>query len=58
MRRMAVQDERGHARSMLGPVGHHVEETMDTNTNENTDDIVDMDYAQPHRKAPIHNEKP
>ncbi|WJX55022.1 hypothetical protein P8452_40842 [Trifolium repens] len=55
---LAEKDERGHARSMLGPVGHHVEETMDTNTNENTDDIVDMDYAQPHRKAPIHNEKP
>ncbi|CAJ2650501.1 hypothetical protein L195_g003147 [Trifolium pratense] len=52
---LAEKDERGHARSMLG---HHVEETMDTNTNENTEDIVDMDYAQPHRKAPIHNEKP
>ncbi|GAU20740.1 hypothetical protein TSUD_231540 [Trifolium subterraneum] len=52
---LAEKDERGHARSMLG---QDVEETMDTNTNENTEDIVDMDYAQPHRKAPIHNEKP
>lgn len=54
---MVVQDERGHARSMLGPATHHVEETMVINTNENAEDIVE-DYAQPHRKAPIHNEKP
>lgn len=43
---------------MLGPGRHHVEETMVTNTNENAEDIVEMDYAQPHRKPPIHNEKP
>ncbi|KAL5098982.1 hypothetical protein RYX36_003309 [Vicia faba] len=53
-----VINERGHARSMMGPARHHVEETMVTNTNENAEDIVEMDYAQPHRKPPIHNEKP
>lgn len=56
-RDMVVQDERGHARSMLGPAQHNVEETMVINTNDNAEDIVE-DYAQPHRKAPIHNEKP
>lgn len=43
---------------MLGPARHHVEETMVTKTNENEEDIVEMDYAQPHRKPPIHNENP
>ncbi|XP_058772895.1 uncharacterized protein LOC131646996 [Vicia villosa] len=55
---LVAKDERGHARSMLGPGRHHVEETMVTNTNENAEDIVEMDYAQPHRKPPIHNENP
>ncbi|CAK8539471.1 unnamed protein product [Lathyrus sativus] len=55
---LVAKDERRHARSMLGPARHHVEETMVTNTNENEEDIVEMDYAQPHRKPPIHNENP
>ncbi|CAI8589169.1 unnamed protein product [Vicia faba] len=55
---LVAENERGHARSMMGPARHHVEETMVTNTNENAEDIVEMDYAQPHRKPPIHNEKP
>ena len=42
---------------MLGPDQHHVEETMVTNTSDTNEDIVEMDYAQPHRKPPIHNEK-
>ncbi|KAK7307790.1 hypothetical protein VNO77_41164 [Canavalia gladiata] len=51
---LAAKDERRHARSMLGPV----EETVVTNASDTAEDIVEMDYAQPHRKPPIHNEKP
>ncbi|TKY70841.1 hypothetical protein E2542_SST07135 [Spatholobus suberectus] len=55
---LAAQDQRRHARSMLGPAQHHVEETVVTNASGTAEDIVEMDYAQPHRKPPIHNEKP
>lgn len=58
MRHMAVLDERRHGRSMLGPARHHVEEIVVTNDSDNGEDIVEMDYANPHRKPPIHNEKP
>ncbi|RDY08138.1 hypothetical protein CR513_07656, partial [Mucuna pruriens] len=53
-------DERRHSRSMLGPDQHHghVEETVITNASDTAEDVVEMDYAQPHRKPPIHNEKP
>ncbi|KAK7406247.1 hypothetical protein VNO78_07870 [Psophocarpus tetragonolobus] len=51
---LAAQDERRHARSMLGPAQLNHEETVVTNT----EDIVQMDYAQPHRRPPIHNQKP
>ncbi|XP_020216913.2 uncharacterized protein LOC109800545 [Cajanus cajan] len=54
---LAPKDERRHARSMLGPAQHHLEETVITNASDTTEDIVEMDYAQPHRKPPIHNEK-
>jgi len=44
---------------MLGTVQHHhVEETVFTKASDSAEDIVEMDYAQPHRKPPIHNEKP
>lgn len=43
---------------MLGPDQQHAEETMTTNPSDAEEDIVEMDYAQPHRKPPIHNEKP
>ncbi|XP_052725611.1 uncharacterized protein LOC128194317 isoform X2 [Vigna angularis] len=56
---LAAEDERGPARSMLGAAQHHhVEETMLTKASDTAEDIVEMDYAQPHRKPPIHNEKP
>ncbi|QCD91572.1 uncharacterized protein LOC114174233 [Vigna unguiculata] len=56
---LAAEDERGPARSMLGTVQHHhVEETVFTKASDSAEDIVEMDYAQPHRKPPIHNEKP
>jgi len=43
---------------MLGPAQHNDEETVVTNASDTEEDIVEMDYAQPHRKPPIHNEKP
>jgi len=43
---------------MLGPAEHNDEETVVTKTSDTEEDIVEMDYAQPHRKPPIHNEKP
>ncbi|WVZ12971.1 hypothetical protein V8G54_017501 [Vigna mungo] len=56
---LAAEDERGPARSMLGAAQHHhVEETMLSKASDTAEDIVEMDYAQPHRKPPIHNEKP
>ncbi|CAL0311665.1 unnamed protein product [Lupinus luteus] len=55
---LATKEHRKHARSILGPTKHHIEETVITNPNDTTQDIVEMDYAQPHRKPPIHNEKP
>ncbi|KAK7367793.1 hypothetical protein VNO80_09811 [Phaseolus coccineus] len=56
---LAAEDERRRARSMVGAAQrHHLEETMLTNASDSAEDIVEMDYAQPHRKPPIHNEKP
>ncbi|KAL1355866.1 hypothetical protein HN51_007828 [Arachis hypogaea] len=51
---LAIKEERRHeqTRSMLGPASHHSQET------EEEEAIVEMDYAQPHRKPPIHNDKP
>mgnify|MGYP001578300523 CR=1 FL=1 len=34
------------------------EETVDSMENDEGEDIVVMDYAQPHRKPPIHNRRP
>ncbi|KGN55873.1 uncharacterized protein LOC105434783 [Cucumis sativus] len=34
------------------------EKVMNSKENEVGEDMVVMDYAQPHRKPPIHNEKP
>ncbi|XP_021912434.1 uncharacterized protein LOC110826141 [Carica papaya] len=46
------------ARSMLGNrSGDDTEEAVDSKENDTVEDIVVMDYAQPHRKPPIHNEK-
>ncbi|CAK9181948.1 unnamed protein product [Ilex paraguariensis] len=46
------------ARSILGSLPHDTEETMDSKENDIVEDIVVMDYAQPHRKPPIHNREP
>ncbi|GLT78391.1 hypothetical protein SLA2020_499280 [Shorea laevis] len=48
---------RRHGRSMLGP-SRVAEATVDSEENNAVEDIVEMDYAQPHKKPPIHNEKP
>ncbi|KAL5748497.1 hypothetical protein ACOSP7_025539 [Xanthoceras sorbifolium] len=46
-------------RSMLGYSSpHDTEEAVDSKENDVVEDIEVMDYAQPHRKPPIHNEKP
>ncbi|KAI9173779.1 hypothetical protein LWI28_006307 [Acer negundo] len=37
---------------------HNTDEAVDSKENDVVEDIVVMDYAQPHRKPPIHNEKP
>ncbi|XP_040989091.1 uncharacterized protein LOC121236726 [Juglans microcarpa x Juglans regia] len=44
--------------SLEGSVQHDSVEAADVQENEAVEDIVVMDYAQPHRKPPIHNEKP
>ncbi|KAL2348147.1 hypothetical protein Fmac_002147 [Flemingia macrophylla] len=54
---LEAKDQRRHVRSMLGPAEHRIEETVITNASDTTEDMVEMDYAQPHRKPPIHNEK-
>ncbi|XP_022732512.1 uncharacterized protein LOC111286669 [Durio zibethinus] len=44
-------------RSMLGNSAGDTEEAVGSKEKENVVDIDVMDYAQPHRKPPIHNEK-
>ncbi|KAK1564370.1 hypothetical protein Q3G72_001752 [Acer saccharum] len=45
-------------RSMLGYSStHNTDEAVEYKENDVVEDIVVMDYAQPHRKPPIHNEK-
>ncbi|XP_008347576.2 uncharacterized protein [Malus domestica] len=46
-------------RTLLGSATLHdqMEEDKDPKGNEATEDVGVMDYAQPHRKPPIHNEK-
>ncbi|KAK3224876.1 hypothetical protein Dsin_004738 [Dipteronia sinensis] len=51
--------ESSQGRSMLGYSStHNTDEAVDSKENDVVEDIVVMDYAQPHRKPPIHNEKP
>lgn len=42
---------------MLGNSGGDTEEAVDSEEKENVGDVDVMDYAPPHRKPPIHNEK-
>ncbi|OMO59679.1 hypothetical protein CCACVL1_24672 [Corchorus capsularis] len=44
-------------RSMLGNSASDTKEAVDSKEKENVGDVDVMDYAQPHRKPPIHNEK-
>nr|DAD47814.1 TPA_asm: hypothetical protein HUJ06_017751 [Nelumbo nucifera] len=48
------------SRSVLGSAySHATEEVIDSQKNHtNNEDVVVMDYEQPHRKPPIHNESP
>lgn len=43
---------------MLGSAPHDAEETVDSKQTDTVEDVVVMDYAQPHRKPPIHNKDP
>ncbi|WOG88451.1 hypothetical protein DCAR_0207686 [Daucus carota subsp. sativus] len=43
--------------STSGSVAQDVEEPADSNSKDIIEDVVVMDYAQPHRKPPIHNTK-
>ncbi|XP_050229642.1 uncharacterized protein LOC126678782 [Mercurialis annua] len=44
-------------RSMVESTESDNEEAVKSNENDIAEDVVVMDYAQPHRKPPIHNEK-
>lgn len=43
--------------STSGSLAHDVKEPADSNEKDIMEDVVVMDYAQPHRKPPIHNTK-
>ncbi|KAJ6718406.1 TRANSMEMBRANE PROTEIN [Salix purpurea] len=47
----------GKGRSMLGSAAKDTEEAVRSEENDIAEDVAVMDYAQPHRKPPIHNEK-
>lgn len=53
-----LQEWRRQSRSTLGVAPHEAEETVNSKEDEIIEDVVVMDYAQPHRKPPIHNIKP
>ncbi|KAK1376383.1 hypothetical protein POM88_032576 [Heracleum sosnowskyi] len=48
---------RRQALSTSGSEAHDFEEPADSNEKDIIEDVVVMDYAQPHRKPPIHNTK-
>ncbi|KAJ7944753.1 Root meristem growth factor 6 [Quillaja saponaria] len=54
-----IKRSKGHAgRLMLVSSPHDTDQTtVNSKESEAVEDIVEMDYAQPHRKPPIHNEK-
>ncbi|KAK6251130.1 hypothetical protein QQP08_012040 [Theobroma cacao] len=53
-----VQGFKRVTRSMLGNSAGETEKAVDSKEKDNVGDVDVMDYAQPHRKPPIHNEKP
>lgn len=54
----ALESSQAQARSLLGSPQDDTDEAVDSKENDFVEDTVVMDYAQPHRKPPIHNEKP
>ncbi|KAK8584426.1 hypothetical protein V6N12_068670 [Hibiscus sabdariffa] len=48
--------KRARGRLMLGNSDAGAEEALDSKEKDSVGDIDVMDYAQPHRKPPIHNE--
>ncbi|KAL1828464.1 uncharacterized protein LOC108208334 [Daucus carota subsp. sativus] len=52
-----TKEWRRQALSTSGSVAQDVEEPADSNSKDIIEDVVVMDYAQPHRKPPIHNTK-
>ncbi|KAK9198418.1 hypothetical protein WN944_013602 [Citrus x changshan-huyou] len=52
------ESSKAQARFLLGSPPGNTNEAVDSKENDFVEDAVVMDYAQPHRKPPIHNEKP
>ncbi|CAL9029453.1 unnamed protein product [Prunus brigantina] len=52
-----MQGLKRQARTLLGSATHNMEEDKDSKEDEAIEDVGVMDYAQPHRKPPIHNRK-
>ncbi|XP_059657506.1 uncharacterized protein LOC132304028 isoform X2 [Cornus florida] len=53
-----IEGWKRQARSMLASAPQNTEEAIDSKEDEVVEDVVVMDYAQPHRKPPIHNKEP
>lgn len=54
---VCFQGLKRQARTLLGSATHNMEEDKDSKEDEAIEDVGVMDYAQPHRKPPIHNRK-
>uniref|UniRef100_A0A6M2EMT6 Uncharacterized protein n=1 Tax=Populus davidiana TaxID=266767 RepID=A0A6M2EMT6_9ROSI len=52
-----IEGLKGRGRSMLGSTANDTEEAVRSEENDIAEDVAVMDYAQPHRKPPIHNKK-
>ncbi|KAJ8768993.1 hypothetical protein K2173_023988 [Erythroxylum novogranatense] len=52
-----MKEPKFRVRSMLVFKRSDVEEATESKENETAEDLVETDYAQPHRKPPIHNER-
>ncbi|KAL3497471.1 hypothetical protein ACH5RR_040203 [Cinchona calisaya] len=53
-----VEDQKRQVRLLMASPPDNAEATTDSKENDIGEDIVVMDYAQPHRKPPIHNREP
>lgn len=49
--------KKSQGRWLLESPPHETDEVVNAKETEVVDDVTVMDYAQPHRKPPIHNEK-